>query len=542
MARPDLDPGLSRVARALARLGHPERAFAAVHVAGTNGKGSVCALVESALRASGALAVGRFTSPFLREPRDAVWLRGAPPAPAIWDAALAQVLAADREGAEGGAGAEGAEGAPLTTFELWTAASFLLFREARIDVAVVEVGVGGRLDATNVLPTPAVAVVTSISLDHVELLGPTLSDIAAHKAGIIKGAADAADAADGADGANGANGTNGADGAGGAAPRPVAVMAPGQEAVAAAVVRARAAAVGADLVEAAALEWLDSASDVDSTAAARPVAASPLAAAADALGRHFRVACERPPAADQAATPPAAARCCPPLRLRMALQGRFQLANGGAALAALRALQADPRRRFAALTDEAICKGFEAAAWPGRLEAVLLRVGDGGGGDASAPATVQALLDGGHNEGALPFVREAVDELLAARGAGSGSGTRGGATFVYACSSSRPLATVLPLLVRAGDRLLAVPFTPPEGMAWVRPHAPQAVAAAAQALFGEGRVDARAFGSLGDALAAVGAGELCVVCGSLYLVSDVHRSGRVVASNGGAAPFAAAST
>jgi folylpolyglutamate synthase/dihydropteroate synthase len=207
----------------------------------------------------------------------------------------------------------------------------------------------------------------------------------------------------------------------------------------------------------------------------------------------------------------------------MALQGRFQLDNGGAALAALRALQADPRRRFAALSDAAIAEGFASAAWPGRLEAVRLRVvGGGDGGVASA------LLDGGHNEGALPYVREAVDDLLAARSRGADAAGGGpGATFVYACSASRPLASVLPLLLRAGDRLLAVPFTPPEGMAWVRPHAPEAVVAAAAALFG-GAVDAQAVRSLGDALAKVRADELCVLCGSLYLVADAHRSGAIV--------------
>ena len=534
MARAELDPGLARVARVLARLGHPERAFAAVHVAGTNGKGSVCALVESALRASGALAVGRFTSPFLREPRDAVWVRGAPPTPDAWDAALQQVLAAEREG--GSDAAFGANLGALTTFELWTAASFVLFREARLDVAVIEVGVGGRDDATNVLPPPAAAVVTSVSMDHVELLGPTLADIAAHKAGIIKGA-----------------GT----GAGSAAPRPVAVMAPGQAEAAAAVIRARAAEVGAELVEAQSLEWRD---EAWGGGADEPgYAASPLAAAADALGRRLRVAVERPAAGASAGADAGAgagkglgaeaAAAQPPLRLHMALRGRFQLANGGAALAALRALQRDPQRRFGALTDAAIAEGFARAAWPGRLEAVRLRVGVGGdgagGGDAdrggvggagaAPPTTVAALLDGGHNEGALPFVREAVEELLALRrgaslgeGAGAGAGA-GGATFIYSCSASRPLAAVLPLLLRAGDRLLAVPFSPPEGMPWVRPHAPAAIVAAAEALLGAG-VEARACDSLGEALAALRGDEgLCVVCGSLYLVADVHRSGRVVA-------------
>ena len=510
--RPALDLGLSRVARALAALGHPEASFAAVHVAGTNGKGSVCALVEAALRAARPpLRVGRFVSPFLCEPRDAVWVGGAPVGAAEWDAALARVMlaAAGVGGATSSAlAAAAAAGAAateetLTTFELWTAAAFLLFREARVDVAVVEVGVGGRGDATNVLPTPAVAVITNVGMDHVELLGPSLADIAAHKAGIIKAPREGATS-------------------GGAA---VAVLAPGQAPEAAAIVRQCAAEVGAELLEARALAWLEGA---DGGSGAR-------SGAADLP--YSRLAVEQP------ASPAATADAAAPLQLRMPLRGSFQLLNGGAALAALRALQADPRRRFAALTDEAIATGFATAAWPGRLEVLRLRVaaaasdaaapsapaaGGGGGGAAadggsgSGGTLVSVLVDGGHNENALPFVREAIDELLASR---SGAGI---VHFVYACSASRPLSAALRLLLRPGDRLTAVPFSPPEGMAWVRAHAPEAVVAVAAGLLGPaGR--ARAAASLAEALPDLAAAErdgcLCVVCGSLYLVADLYRSG-----------------
>lgn len=170
-------PGLDAMQALLAQLGNPEAGLAAVHVAGTNGKGSVTALVAEVLSAAG-LRVGRYTSPHLLRFHERFWLDGRP----VDDAALAAVAAEVEAAAQ--AVEQGGGEAP-TFFECATAIAFVLFRRADIRLAVIETGLGGRLDATNVL-TPLVSVITRIGLDHCEQLGDTIDRIAAEKAGIIK--------------------------------------------------------------------------------------------------------------------------------------------------------------------------------------------------------------------------------------------------------------------------------------------------------------------------------------------------------------------
>jgi dihydrofolate synthase / folylpolyglutamate synthase len=171
--------GLETMGSLTAELGHPEQACRVIHVAGTNGKGSVVAMVAHALSAAGHRA-GRYTSPHLvrLEERFAVDNRSVEPA--VLDAALSRVrAAAARIGRSGGPGIE------PTYFEITTAVAFEIFREARVEVAVLEVGLGGRFDATNVV-TPIVTAITSIDLDHESYLGPSVEAIAGEKAGIIK--------------------------------------------------------------------------------------------------------------------------------------------------------------------------------------------------------------------------------------------------------------------------------------------------------------------------------------------------------------------
>src|SRR5580704_6647193 len=166
--------GLEPMREACARFGNPERAFESVHVAGTNGKGSVCAMVESIARAA-ARRTGMFTSPHLCRFAERIRIAGEP----LDDATLEDTL--DRA----------LDGAPeLSFFETATLAAFLAFREANVDFAIVEVGIGGRLDATNVLPRPRAAAITRIALDHTDRLGPTLVEIAREKAGIAKAGLD----------------------------------------------------------------------------------------------------------------------------------------------------------------------------------------------------------------------------------------------------------------------------------------------------------------------------------------------------------------
>jgi dihydrofolate synthase/folylpolyglutamate synthase len=162
--------GLERVQAACQRFGNPEKSFEAVHVAGTNGKGTVCAFVASMARASGR-RVGLYTSPHLTRFAERIQIDGSP----ISDEALVHTLFQVLEGAP-----------ELTFFEAATVAAFLAFRDARIDLAVIEVGLGGRLDATNVIPPPRVAAISRVAFDHMVDLGDTLGKIGGEKAGIIK--------------------------------------------------------------------------------------------------------------------------------------------------------------------------------------------------------------------------------------------------------------------------------------------------------------------------------------------------------------------
>lgn len=168
-----IDLSLERMWRVLARLDHPERRLPPViHVAGTNGKGSTVAFMRAVLEAAGK-RVHVYTSPHLVRFNERIRLAGA----LVDDATLAEALArAERAN----------EGAPITFFEITTAAAMLLFAEIPADVLLLEVGLGGRLDATNVVDQPLVSVITPVSIDHVDFLGETLGAIAAEKAGILK--------------------------------------------------------------------------------------------------------------------------------------------------------------------------------------------------------------------------------------------------------------------------------------------------------------------------------------------------------------------
>ncbi len=163
--------GLDRVRALLAAVGHPEGSFHAVHVGGTNGKGSVAAFVEGVLRADGR-RTGLYTSPHLFRVEERIRIDGRPAPAELLESCATRLL-------------EALPGSRATYFEAMTALGFLAFREAGVEWAAVEVGLGGRLDATNVL-VPEACALTSLSLEHTEYLGDTLATVAAEKAGILK--------------------------------------------------------------------------------------------------------------------------------------------------------------------------------------------------------------------------------------------------------------------------------------------------------------------------------------------------------------------
>lgn len=166
--------GLDRVRAVLDRMGSPECAAPAVHIAGTNGKGITAAYASGILRAAGR-RVGLYTSPHLSRPNERIAIDGRP----LDDEGFAVSVSAVYEAAE-------SIGVEMTFFEVLTASAFHAFREAGVDAMVLETGLGGRLDATNVLAAPAVCAVTEIALDHEAVLGDTIEAIAAEKAGIVK--------------------------------------------------------------------------------------------------------------------------------------------------------------------------------------------------------------------------------------------------------------------------------------------------------------------------------------------------------------------
>lgn len=170
-------PGLERITALLDQLGRPQDRHPVVHVAGTNGKGSVCALLASVLKAAG-YRVGRFTSPHLISYRERFCIDGQFIAEAELESEL-QGVTALAESLDASLG-------PTTEFELLTAAAFNWFARQHLDVLILEVGLGGRLDATNVVERPDLTAITRIARDHTALLGETIEAIAREKAGILK--------------------------------------------------------------------------------------------------------------------------------------------------------------------------------------------------------------------------------------------------------------------------------------------------------------------------------------------------------------------
>ena len=168
------EPGLGRIRALLSALGDPQKAFRTVHIAGTNGKGSCAAMTASVLKAAG-YRTGLFTSPYLHRFNERMQINGRE----IEDEVLAGHATAVRKAAD-------AMAEHPTAFEMMTACAFLWFAAQHCEIAVLETGLGGRYDATNSIETPEVCVIMNIGLDHTKILGNTIAEIAAEKAGILK--------------------------------------------------------------------------------------------------------------------------------------------------------------------------------------------------------------------------------------------------------------------------------------------------------------------------------------------------------------------
>ena len=166
--------GLERITELLARLGNPQSELKFVHVAGTNGKGSICAMLASVMRRAG-FKTGLYTSPYLSRFNERMQINGKQ----IEDNVLAEIVTEIKRHAD-------AMDDHPTEFEMMTAAALRWFADSGCEIVILEVGLGGRYDATNVIPCPECCVIANIGLDPTAILGGTLSEIAYEKAGIIK--------------------------------------------------------------------------------------------------------------------------------------------------------------------------------------------------------------------------------------------------------------------------------------------------------------------------------------------------------------------
>lgn len=312
--------GLERISALAEQLGHPEREWACVHVGGTNGKGSTAALVASVLQAAG-YRTGLYTSPHLVSLCERVRVNGRE----IAAGALAERLEEVRSLAE-----SFDEDDRPTFFEVVTAAAFRHFALERVEVAVLEVGLGGRFDATNIVRDPLVSVLTRLSIDHTRFLGDSIEDIAREKTGIVK---------------------------------------PGRPVVSC---------------------WSDDPPSSILTARCVELGAPQLLG-----GRDFEFGSKAPPRPGEPAMLYFSGSGWRLADLPLSFLGAHQIENAGLALAALEQISA----AGLAVLPRAVCDGFAAASWPGRLERVI----------AEPPAVV---LDGAHNEGAAVALAAAVPGLF----------------------------------------------------------------------------------------------------------------------------------
>ncbi|WVQ73686.1 hypothetical protein IAR50_003266 [Cryptococcus sp. DSM 104548] len=449
-----IDLGLSRMQTIMSGL--QPLTVPAIHLSGTNGKGSVSALLESVFMAAG-LQVGRYNSPHLLEPRDAIRINGVPPSKEKYEEAIRIVEGINR-GSKLGA----------TSFEISTSAALWLINDLRVDVMIIECGMGGARDATNVLPPKRTlaSALTTVGLDHTNFLGDTIARITNEKASIaVEGA--------------------------------VFVIGRQTHEEVPHVARGVAEARGARVFDALPTEI--------HSMRLPPMSLYPF----------------RPP-------PPVPVRTHLPsvrdlgfsiLDTQMPLPGKHQLDNLSAALTILHALRYDTRAldimpTLGRLSDHVIQRGVLNCHWEGRCSWIDWR-----GGQRSHPI----LVDGAHNADSAHALRGYLNSLDV-------DGPRLPTRFILSLSSSpgKTVESVLAPLLLPGDEVEVVDFTTPvEGMPWIKTVPAEETARVASRFVG---VQAVVIGGKGvngvqRALArARDEGRLPVACGSLYLVADVYRA------------------
>ncbi|KAH9263474.1 hypothetical protein BASA83_013139 [Batrachochytrium salamandrivorans] len=456
--------GLERVTVLLEKLGNPHLSLKVVHVAGTNGKGSVCSYIASVLRCSG-FRTGSFTSPHLLEPRDSVRIDGAAVSAEAFATAEALVAATNDSSSVN-----------ATPFEKLTAVMFVLLQQQAVDYAVIEVGLGGLGDATNVIAAPLVAVLTCIGIDHVEFLGHSLAEIAAHKAGIIKHGS-------------------------------TVVVGPQQDADVQALLVDSAQQAGCAIrVVQPAVVAPQGHDATDTDAGSRTTSDADANTNADA-DTNADTTNGSTPATASAQIWVETVFCGKPLILPQMLPGAFQLENIAIAVAALDALTT---LHSTDISPAAVVKGFRTIRLPGRLEWL----------HSSTIASRRVLLDGAHNLMSASALAEYVDRQRNNRPV----------RWIVGFTRGKDVSGSLAHFLRPNDTVTAVPFPQPQSMPWIFSEPPSSVAHLADLTVTLG-AKAVCHASFADAWKEyldetdnAQEGDLLVICGSLYLVADVYRT------------------
>ncbi|GAA5840604.1 hypothetical protein JCM3766R1_000708 [Sporobolomyces carnicolor] len=457
--------GLSRITKLLQALKSPHCTTPVVHIAGTNGKGSVSAYLASILHAAD-IRVGRFNSPHLVDEWDCVRLNEKVVEESLFRRVKAEVETVNRE-----------ESLEATPFEVLTATAFALFARSNLDLAVVEVGMGGESDATNVVPASKtlLSILTAVDLDHQGFLGNTVEEIAKVKSGIVRESGD---------------------------------LVVSRQAYPEVVEVAQSIAIrkGATVWQAAAGRYLPP--DGTTSSSRLRQASIPLAPSASSPNS----ACHTLPSSP------------PSFVAQLPLPGSYQLDNSATAALAIQLLRSLPRTtsivpRLATIRDGTFREGVERTMWDGRLQWIdwSPSAKPSKQGHVEASRVRHILLDGAHN----PSSARLLSSYL-----GSLPKTERPSTLVFALSAPRnPWDVLEPLLESSTgiDRVVCVEFSPPSGMPWVRATPSEELhrsieSAASRRLVIEHYKDIREAFSSAQKL-----DDSILVAGSLYLVADALR-------------------
>ena len=489
---------LERIQVLLSHL--PQYSLPTIHIAGTNGKGSVSSFVASILQTSG-FTVGRFNSPHLISVLDSIIINGEPVVLDLYNDARRAVEDVDSQANIG-----------ASSFELLTATALMLFESAKLDIVVLEVGMGGRTDATNAISDDCVLVsaLAAVDLDHQKFLGDTVGAIATQKAGIARRG------------------------------RPF-VVGPQKHPDVVVAVRAVVEEVGAELL--CAHPALSRAWDEDEDEAADGPADP--AAVASSLSLPFRPAAARPVALYLSCFPR-------PIYTQLPLHGDHQLDNLGVAGGIISSLLTHSscvhRLPFRSkITPSAIAAGVRSTTWAGRLSfhnVPLSKLRLPNGGTAEDPdESLVVLVDGAHNPASASVLASYISHLVKSTPIGDDSEKELNLTFILALSHSPPKTpsqTLSPLLsferprdVKVNVSAAALEFTPVEGMPWVHPVPSSEIREVIEDIDRDINVWTPGKGERVNVANALlwaheeqrrrgGKGLVCVA-GSLYIVGDFYR-------------------